>query len=31
MIGYLVRRLLGAIPLLLGILTIIFFVVHLAP
>lgn len=31
MIGYLVRRLVGAIPLLLGILTIIFFVVHLAP
>ncbi|HEX5872601.1 MAG TPA: ABC transporter permease [Longimicrobium sp.] len=31
MIGYLVRRLLGAIPLLLGLLTIIFFVVHLAP
>ncbi len=31
MIGYLVRRILGAIPLLLGILTIIFFVVHLAP
>jgi peptide/nickel transport system permease protein len=31
MIGFLVRRLLGAIPLLLGILTIIFFVVHLAP
>lgn len=31
MIGYLVRRLLGAIPLLLGILTIIFFVVHMAP
>jgi peptide/nickel transport system permease protein len=31
MIGYLVKRLLGAIPLLLGILTIIFFVVHLAP
>ncbi len=31
MIAYLVRRLLGAIPLLLGILTIIFFVVHLAP
>jgi peptide/nickel transport system permease protein len=31
MIGYLLRRLLGAIPLLLGILTIIFFVVHLAP
>ena len=31
MIGYLVRRLLGAIPLLLGILTLIFFVMHLAP
>jgi peptide/nickel transport system permease protein len=31
MIGYLLRRLLGAIPLLLGILTLIFFVVHLAP
>lgn len=31
MISYLVRRLVGAIPLLLGILTIIFFVVHLAP
>jgi peptide/nickel transport system permease protein len=31
MIGFLARRLLGAIPLLLGILTIIFFVVHLAP
>jgi peptide/nickel transport system permease protein len=31
MLGYLVRRLLGAIPLLLGILTIIFFVVNLAP
>jgi peptide/nickel transport system permease protein len=31
MVAYLVRRLLGAIPLLLGILTIIFFVVHLAP
>jgi peptide/nickel transport system permease protein len=31
MIAYLLRRLIGAIPLLLGILTIIFFVVHLAP
>jgi peptide/nickel transport system permease protein len=31
LIGYLVRRLLGAIPLLLGVLTLIFFVVHLAP
>src|SRR4028119_1552073 len=31
MIGYLLRRILGAIPLLLGILTLIFFVVHLAP
>src|SRR5688500_15356253 len=31
MIGYLLRRLLGAIPLLLGILTLIFFVMHLAP
>ena len=31
MIAYLLRRLLGAIPLLLGILTIIFFVVQLAP
>ncbi|MDP9349502.1 MAG: ABC transporter permease [Gemmatimonadota bacterium] len=31
MIGYLLRRLLGAIPLMLGILTIIFFVIHLAP
>jgi peptide/nickel transport system permease protein len=30
-IGYLLRRLLGAIPLMLGILTIIFFVIHLAP
>jgi peptide/nickel transport system permease protein len=30
-IAYLVRRLLGAIPLLLGILTIIFFIIHLAP
>ncbi|HEU0076581.1 MAG TPA: ABC transporter permease [Longimicrobiaceae bacterium] len=31
MIGYLLRRLLGAIPLLLGILTLIFFIIHLAP
>ncbi|HEX2095513.1 MAG TPA: ABC transporter permease [Longimicrobiaceae bacterium] len=31
MIGYLLRRLLGAIPLLLGVLTIIFFIIHLAP
>jgi peptide/nickel transport system permease protein len=31
MIAYLLRRLIGAIPLLLGILTIIFFVVNLAP
>jgi peptide/nickel transport system permease protein len=31
MLSYLLRRLLGAIPLLLGILTIIFFIIHLAP
>src|SRR3954452_5101115 len=31
MIGYLIRRVLGAIPLLLGILTIIFFIIHIAP
>src|SRR4051794_28341394 len=31
MIGYLIRRVLGAIPLLLGILTIIFFIIHVAP
>ena len=31
MIGYLARRILGAIPLLLGILTLIFFIIHLAP
>ena len=31
MIGYLLRRLLGSIPLLLGILTVIFFIIHLAP
>jgi peptide/nickel transport system permease protein len=30
-ISYLLRRLLGAIPLLLGILTLLFFVIHLAP
>jgi peptide/nickel transport system permease protein len=30
-ISYLLRRLLGAIPLLLGILTLIFFIIHLAP
>jgi peptide/nickel transport system permease protein len=30
-IGYLLRRLLGAIPLLLGVLTLIFFIIHLAP
>jgi peptide/nickel transport system permease protein len=30
-IGYLVRRLLGAIPLVLGIATIVFFVLNLAP
>jgi peptide/nickel transport system permease protein len=30
-IAYLLRRLLGAIPLLLGILTLIFFIIHLAP
>jgi peptide/nickel transport system permease protein len=29
--SYLIRRLLGAIPLLWGILTLIFFIVHLAP
>jgi len=28
---YLVRRLLGAVPLILGILTLIFFIMHLAP
>ena len=31
MLSYLARRLLGAIPLLWGILTLIFFVIHLAP
>ncbi len=31
MIGYLIRRILGSIPLLLGILTLIFFIIHLAP
>jgi peptide/nickel transport system permease protein len=31
MLAYLIRRLLGAIPLLLGILTLIFFVLHMAP
>lgn len=31
MIAYLLRRLLGAIPLLLGILTLIFFIINLAP
>jgi peptide/nickel transport system permease protein len=31
MVGYLIRRILGAIPLLLGILTIIFFIIHIAP
>jgi len=31
MIAYLLRRVLGSIPLLLGILTLIFFIVHLAP
>lgn len=31
MISYLIRRLVGAIPLLLGILTLIFFIIHLAP
>lgn len=31
MIAYLLRRLFGAIPLLLGILTIIFFIIHIAP
>jgi peptide/nickel transport system permease protein len=29
--GFLARRLLGAIPLVLGILTLIFFLMHLAP
>lgn len=31
MLGYLFRRILGAIPLLLGILTLIFFIIHIAP
>lgn len=31
MLGYLIKRLLGAIPLLLGILTLIFFIIHIAP
>ncbi|HEX6925759.1 MAG TPA: ABC transporter permease [Longimicrobiaceae bacterium] len=31
MIAYLLRRLVGAIPLLLGILTLIFFIINLAP
>lgn len=31
MISYLVRRLIGAIPLLLGILTLIFFIINIAP
>ncbi|HEV2147685.1 MAG TPA: ABC transporter permease [Longimicrobiaceae bacterium] len=31
MIAYLLRRILGAIPLLLGILTLIFFIIHIAP
>ena len=31
MIGYLLRRILGSIPLLLGILTLIFFIMQLAP
>lgn len=31
MLAFLLRRLLGAVPLLLGILTLIFFIVHLAP
>lgn len=31
MFSYLIRRLLGAIPLLWGILTLIFFIIHLAP
>jgi peptide/nickel transport system permease protein len=30
-ISYLLRRLLGSIPLLLGILTLIFFIIHIAP
>ena len=31
MLSFLGRRLLGAIPLVLGILTLIFFIMHLAP
>jgi len=31
LLSYLLRRLLGSIPLLLGILTLIFFIIHLAP
>jgi len=31
MVGYIVRRLLAAIPLVLGVATIVFFVIHLAP
>jgi peptide/nickel transport system permease protein len=31
MLSYLVRRIIGAIPLLIGILTLIFFIIHLAP
>jgi peptide/nickel transport system permease protein len=30
-LGYLARRLIGSIPLVLGILTLIFFIIHLAP
>jgi peptide/nickel transport system permease protein len=30
-LGYLARRLIGAVPLVLGILTLIFFIMHLAP
>jgi peptide/nickel transport system permease protein len=30
-LSYLLRRILGAIPLLLGILTLIFFIIHMAP
>ena len=31
MLGYLARRLIGSVPLVLGILTLIFFIMHLAP
>jgi peptide/nickel transport system permease protein len=31
MLRYVLRRLLGSIPLILGILTLIFFIMHLAP